>query len=100
MEFNEILTTLIGLFSGGATGAISNLILLVALVITAIKIRRFLRERASGGSKKQARDDRWEVVSRNKSKDLTRQSDEESLDTWRKRMRDHGDSGHGVDGEE
>ncbi len=87
MGIKELVTSLLGLFSGGLSGGISNIILLAALVILGYKILSFFKKKVHESSKKQALDDRSEMVSDNKSKDITQSEDEKSLDQWRKEIR-------------
>jgi len=88
MDFVELTQTLVGLFSGGLTGAVSNLILLVAIIILAVKVRSFLKKRTLESSKQQAKDDRSSQIKDNQTKDNAQAEDETNLDNWRKEVRD------------
>jgi predicted lipid-binding transport protein (Tim44 family) len=88
MDLVELTQTLVGLFSGGLTGAVSNLILLAAIVILAVKIRSFLKKKTAEDSQKQAKDDRSSQLKDNQTKDNAQADDETDLDNWRREVRD------------
>ena len=84
----DLVKTLIEFFSGGFTGAISNIILLVMIAIITVKIKRFLKKKTLENSQQQAKNERTDQIKDNQIKDTVQADDEKELDNWRKGVRD------------
>ena len=87
-KMDDLLTSVMKIFTGGSTSAIVKLILLTATVFMAWRVQRFLKNRAFDLSQKQAHTDRSKMISDNQSKDSAQGRDLKSLDKWRDEVRD------------
>lgn len=84
----DLFETLLELFSGGLTGAISNIILVIAVAFVAVKIKKFLKKKTFESSLQQAKDERLDQIKENQTKDNVQADSEKELDNWRKEVRD------------
>jgi hypothetical protein len=94
----DLFKTILKLFSGGLSGAVSNFALLVGVVIATYKIKKILKKKTLESSLDQAKDERTSQIKQNQTKDSAQAVDEDDIDTWRKEVRNGRKKGTGSTG--